>query len=308
MPGFKDYLRQQFPGIRITSGRRDPNSRLGRANPRSYHNRGMAWDTAPVEGMTFQQYVDRIGQDYDVLEARDEVNNPSKHATGPHWHVAVGGRKERPQVNNLASLMQGVYPMAQQEAQGAQPTSLADLIGQGALQPSFAPMTQENTPMPQMPKPKLFGEGGRGWQILGIIGDALQTAGGGQGTYMPYVAKQQELETEGRQRLAELLERQRQRQEERAADREDWIFRRDHPGQNPMQRDLEAWNAMSEEERAQYAAMQDIRSPIAVSGPTGTYRVPRGYGQPTNTPMTQVVNGQTYYNINGEWYDNPEGR
>ena len=233
MPGFKDYLRQQFPGIRITSGRRDPNSRLGRANPRSYHNQGMAWDTAPVEGMAFQQYVDRIGQDYDVLEARDEVNNPSKHATGPHWHVAVGGRKERPQVNNLASLMQGVYPMAQQEAQGAQPTSLADLIGQGALQPSFAPMTQENTPMPQMPKPKLFGEGGRGWQILGIIGDALQTAGGGQGTYMPYVAKQQELETEGRQRLAELLERQRQRQEDRDAALQGQMQLHDYRTQNP---------------------------------------------------------------------------
>ena len=27
---------------------------------------------------------------YTLLEDRDEVNNPSSHATGPHWHFVIG--------------------------------------------------------------------------------------------------------------------------------------------------------------------------------------------------------------------------
>lgn len=83
---------QLFPGVRITDNRRDPNSRLGRANPESWHVRsGGAVDTAPIRGMTFDQYVQRYRDaGYDIIEARDEVNNPSSHATGPHWHVVIG--------------------------------------------------------------------------------------------------------------------------------------------------------------------------------------------------------------------------
>lgn len=82
-----------FPGVRVTGGRRDPNSRLGRANPRSWHNRtGAAVDIAPIRGMTFADARRRIeGAGYRVIEARDEVNNPSRHATGPHWHFVIGG-------------------------------------------------------------------------------------------------------------------------------------------------------------------------------------------------------------------------
>src|SRR3546814_11385170 len=140
---FSDYLAQTFPGVRITSSKRDPNSTLGRANPKSWHNVGKAWDTAPVKGLSFDEYVDRIKRDgWDVLEALDEVNNPSPHATGPHWHVAVGDRKE-PQVNNLASLMSGIYPMANQQQQ-QQPTGLAELLDQGSLAPSIPGMTQQD--------------------------------------------------------------------------------------------------------------------------------------------------------------------
>jgi hypothetical protein len=43
--------------------------------------------------MTFDQYVGRIKQaGYNVIEAIDEVNHPSAHATGPHWHVVIGRR------------------------------------------------------------------------------------------------------------------------------------------------------------------------------------------------------------------------
>ncbi|RPF70443.1 hypothetical protein [Aurantiacibacter spongiae] len=86
-----------FPGIRVTQNRRDPNSALGRANPGSWHNRsGGAVDVAPVPGMSFDQFVSQIeAAGYPVIESRDEVRNPSRHATGPHWHVVIGQQAAR---------------------------------------------------------------------------------------------------------------------------------------------------------------------------------------------------------------------
>ncbi len=81
-----------FPDARVTSGYRGPSDPLTKANPSSYHARGKgAVDVAPIKGMTFGQYVARIkAAGYRVIEARDEVKNPSAHATGPHWHVVIG--------------------------------------------------------------------------------------------------------------------------------------------------------------------------------------------------------------------------
>jgi hypothetical protein len=80
-----------FPNARITSGYRGPNDPLSRKNPRSYHRTPGAVDIAPIAGMTFQQYISGIkNAGYKIIEARDEVKNPSKYATGPHWHVVIG--------------------------------------------------------------------------------------------------------------------------------------------------------------------------------------------------------------------------
>lgn len=87
-----------FPEARITQVRRDPNSALGRANPSSYHNRtAAAVDVAPIPGMTFDQFIGRIRDaGHSIIESRDEVANPSSHATGPHWHVVIGRRSDAP--------------------------------------------------------------------------------------------------------------------------------------------------------------------------------------------------------------------
>lgn len=223
---FDAFLRQTFPGVRITSGRRDPNSPLGRANPRSWHNQGKAWDTAPIEGMDFKDYVSRIGQDYNILEARDEVTNPSRHATGPHWHVAVGDRKEKPPVNNLASLLQGQPQLPQQ-----QPTGLAGLLQQNQIGDPTAMPSLPETPQVKL---KAFDKGGNGWQIMGLIGDALQTAGGGRGTYAPAMMDIREREELGRQKLAELMAQREQKQADRAAALEDWQFKEQYQRENPQ--------------------------------------------------------------------------
>ena len=88
----KSVAEQLYPGIHVTDWQRDPNSALGRANPGSWHNHtGAAIDARPMKGMSFQEYVNGFrAKGYKIIEAIDEVANPSKHATGKHWHVVLG--------------------------------------------------------------------------------------------------------------------------------------------------------------------------------------------------------------------------
>lgn len=92
-----------YPNARITDNVRDPNSPLGRANPDSWHNRSKAAvDVAPMEGMTFDQYVQGYrDKGYPIIEQRDETgpNHPS-WATGPNWHVVLGKPAQAPPVND----------------------------------------------------------------------------------------------------------------------------------------------------------------------------------------------------------------
>lgn len=88
-------VRSLYPGAHVTDTRRPADSRLGRANPGSWHVQSNgAVDVRPIPGMTFTQYVQGIREaGYSIIEARDEVTNPSGHSTGPHWHVVIGGKQ-----------------------------------------------------------------------------------------------------------------------------------------------------------------------------------------------------------------------
>jgi hypothetical protein len=88
-PYGRQVIETVFPGAVVTDDIRDPNSSLGQKNPSSYHNRSDgAVDVRPIPGMTFEQFISTLQQEgYEIVEAIDEVNNPSGHATGPHWHV-----------------------------------------------------------------------------------------------------------------------------------------------------------------------------------------------------------------------------
>lgn len=91
-PYGKAVVQGLFPEAEVTDSVRDPNSDLGRKNPHSYHvTTDEAVDVRPIPGMTFEEFIQQI-QDagYTILEAIDEVKHPSKHATGPHWHVVIG--------------------------------------------------------------------------------------------------------------------------------------------------------------------------------------------------------------------------
>ncbi len=88
-------LKRVFPNARVTSGYRDANHPLSKKNPDSFHTRTRAAaDMVPIPGMTFQQAKAKFEAAgyYVHPDSRDEVNNPSNHATGPHWHFVLGER------------------------------------------------------------------------------------------------------------------------------------------------------------------------------------------------------------------------
>lgn len=89
-------MKSVIPGARVTSGYRGPNHPLSKANPRSFHARTKAAvDIAPIPGMTFDQVAQTLrAQGYTIHpDSRDEVSNPSSHATGPHWHFVLGASR-----------------------------------------------------------------------------------------------------------------------------------------------------------------------------------------------------------------------
>lgn len=94
--GFVTDIETMF-GIKVTSGQRDAQHPLSIANPTSYHssaNGGRAIDIPAIKGMKFEEFVLRVEEaGYEVVEALDEYKNPSAHATGGHWHIAVAATR-----------------------------------------------------------------------------------------------------------------------------------------------------------------------------------------------------------------------
>ena len=93
-------VKSLFPTARVTSTKRSPTSRLGMANPRSYHNIGKAIDIAPIPGVKFKDYLTSVKSAFkdagiELVEAIEEVGKGrSKHATGDHWHIAYSAPKK----------------------------------------------------------------------------------------------------------------------------------------------------------------------------------------------------------------------
>lgn len=90
-------LKQVFPNAQVTSGFRPVGTKLagGQVNDKSWHTQShAAVDIAPIPGMTFEQARARLEAAGYVVhpDSRDEVTNPSRFATGPHWHFVIGGR------------------------------------------------------------------------------------------------------------------------------------------------------------------------------------------------------------------------
>ncbi|WP_226018401.1 SNF2-related protein [Novosphingobium sp. FKTRR1] len=85
----KAVVEEVYPGAKVTSWTRPVD---GVGSPTSWHKRSKAAvDVAPIKGMSFDQFVAGFkAKGYSILESIDEVNHPSKWATGPHWHIVLG--------------------------------------------------------------------------------------------------------------------------------------------------------------------------------------------------------------------------
>ena len=66
--------------------------------------------------------------------------------------------------------------------------------------------------------------------------------------------------------------------------------------------DAMTFQQLPQPQRDAVLGYQDAVHPIFTATPQGTMLNKRLQGN------TKSVNGVTYYNIDGEWYDNPEGR
>jgi hypothetical protein len=271
-----DILHRLYPQARVTSAYRDPNSKLGRANPRSYHNIGQAFDIAPMQGVKFGDYVNSLKSNgVNVVEALDEATHPLPHTTGPNWHIAYGAQQVAPRKpRTLADMAtspipESFVPMSMNEAQPMQsaPMTLADL----------------NLPQGQIPKPnhtrQTLGN------IAGVLGDALMAYGGMQPQFGPNLMRQQDEERQmgfEREKLNAQLEAARQK----ALEPPQYI------------QNAQAWAGLTPEQKRLVLQQQDAVNPINVSTPQGTQNVPR--------TTTKTINGKTYYQIGGEWYEESE--
>jgi hypothetical protein len=288
-------IQKLYPQARVTSGYRGPGNPLTQAHPGSFHARGNpedpgAVDVAPIPGMSFDQYVSSIkGAGVPVAQAFDEQKHPFPWTTGPNWHIGQG---QAPVATNAyypakkPRTLGDVMPKPDLSAQvpvdigGGQQTTLGTL-----LQPQLAALPQGKVPDHK----GLFH--GKDWAaIAGIIGDAMTAYGGGQPQFAP------------------ALNQRHRDEQQQSFDREKWAAQLEAErakASEPPQfvQNLQAWLALPEPLKQQYIQYQDITNPIAISGPQGTQRVPRQMGG-----GTQTIDGVTYYNVNGQWYDNPEGR
>lgn len=167
-----------------------------------------------------------------------------------------------------------------------EPTGLAGLLGQ-QTGPDFAPVQAQAQPR----KPNMLKNIGMG--IFGGALDGVARWGGAQPGYANALERQQAEQ----QRLNELRQKIEAQSEQSRIERltglQDFAFKEQYKQENQgptnAERELAWWSGLSADQRQALAAFKDVTNPIAVSGPTGTFRVPRGYGQASGGPQAGTV-------------------
>ena len=106
--------------------------------------------------------------------------------------------------------------------------------------------------MPAPRKPGFFGAGGKGWNILGTLGDALQVAGGGQATYAAQQRWREEQDRAEALKIAEIQARANKAQMPSDFERKVLLYKQ----YNPNASDAEIGNMIK----------MNITRPITIGG------------------------------------------
>jgi hypothetical protein len=291
LPDALQLLHQQYPGAFVTSGARDPSSALGKANPRSYHNVGEAFDIRPMPGVDFNSYVSSLkSAGLPVVEALDEAKHPKPWTTGPNWHVAFAGENgkvatspidliKRAQAFNVDIPQQAMPPA------GGPMSAAAPAAPQGGfdLQAALAQLAASKQPLEEKKKVPMW------LRMVGALADSYGQVNGREATFLPSLARQNEL-VDSRNADREKLNAQIH------GDQVSLLQKLLEPPQYIQ--NAQAWQGLSPEQRRAVLEQQDAVNPIVNTMPDGPHLQPR--------TSTKVINGKTYYSIGGQWFEEGE--
>lgn len=181
-------------------------------------------------------------------------------------------------------------------------TTLGQLIGASAPGTTNVPQVTPATPPPAAPTLASYMKQPKDWQkILGIIGDALQTAGGGRGSFVPMLQAQREKAAE-QQQAYDLAERKFNNERHLAQ-----MKAAEPPA---LAQNYNWWNALDPQSKAAFAQYQDVVQPKFVTGPDGQiYHAPSAaspaapstYTDPETNVSYRLKPGATNPNDPASW-------
>lgn len=293
----------------FTSGRRTyRGNKLVGGVGNSDHLRGTAADfTAPLSVLQAQFPGHRILNEGDHRHVSGLSDVPyygnqgiaglqnGVDTSAPKGQPMLQPRKPRPNFAGMSQPMGGMDPLGPMAMQ--QPMMPPQMPPEQQQQPNFAAMSQPapSGHDPLAAKPGLFGKGGKGWMGLGILGDALSAYGGQRGVFAPFMMEQNQQEAEDNRFQQHLAAQQAMAIEKAKAD----------ALEPPPEVKLGNYiMSLSPDERAKTLRGLDAARPVTATGPMGTSIVPRS----SEPPSRSLPDGSKAWLVNGEWYDNPEGR
>ncbi len=194
----------------------------------------------------------------------------------------------------------------------------SQLLGAGkqlsGIMPGDQPFPAVKSPIPKRAQDP--GQWSTGKRLLGGLLDGILSTTGGQPINLPMMLAQ-------RQRTQSLEDEQRKREQELedaiALARAKAQFREP----TAMQQNFSWFQSLNPEQQKNFARYQDMTRPLIpldmqteAGGPVMRSYMPQSEaagGVPSGSPLagapnSRVVNGKQYWLVNGEWYDNPEGR
>lgn len=162
--------------------------------------------------------------------------------------------------------------------------ALGSAIDIGAIQDQ-ARLEGDGT-LPTMPKrPGIFSKGGKGWDVLGGTADTLLQMRGGPPVYNDGSSE----------RLRQLILQSQIAQQTHQANRQ-YDLENPLPQQPPAIAGEVAWfNGLSPEEQKRVVSYLDYKNPVSVSGPAGTFNIPRTMpDMGGGTPVGTVEDGRVF--------------